>query len=78
MISVVMNSTCEETTGTATFGDLVCDMYLRCGKPAIALVKHRDRNEGPYFMCGPCAYHNTRNRNSEALLVQNGEEGWFA
>lgn len=72
MITTTMDRTCEETTG------MIGDRYLRCGAKAIGLVKHRNRNEGPYFMCGPCANHNVKNRNAEALLVAPGEERWIA
>lgn len=54
--------TCEETTG------MLGETYLRCGRPAAALVQHQGRKEEPYFMCDACANHNVRNRNAVALL----------
>lgn len=53
-----MNRTCEETWG------MIGDRYLRCGKPAVVIVQHRGRDEGPYAMCYACADHNMRNRNA--------------
>lgn len=50
--------TCEETHG---FGE----QYLRCGRPATTLVKHRGRDEGPYWMCPEHASHNIHNRDAE-------------
>lgn len=50
--------TCQETTG------MIGDKYLRCGQPAVVVVQHRGRNEGPYDMCYACADHNLRNRNA--------------
>lgn len=50
--------TCEETTG------MIGDKYLRCGRPAVMVVQHRGRNEGPYAMCRECGWHNCRNRNA--------------
>jgi hypothetical protein len=48
---------CQETTGA------IGNLYLRCGKPAVAVVQHRGRSEGPYDLCEACADHNVRNRN---------------
>ena len=67
---VIIDRTCEETTG------MIGEQYLRCGAPAVVLVKHKGRNEGPYFMCGPCANHNVRNRRAEPLLVAPDGERW--
>ncbi len=50
--------TCEEVTG------IIGEQYLRCGAPAVVVVQHRGRSEGPYAMCLPCADHNMRNRNA--------------
>ncbi len=53
--------TCEETWGwTGTD-------YLRCGAPAVMLVQHRGRREGPYQMCLEHGTHNADNRNAEVL-----------
>lgn len=62
--------TCQETTG------MIGEKYLRCGKPAVALIQHRGRSEGPYYMCGPDANHNVYNRNAVAIVVKPGEERW--
>lgn len=60
---------CEETWGMLGNGT-----YLRCGKPAVSLVQHRGRDEGPYFMCMADGWHNCKNRNA-ALLVGEGALG---
>lgn len=52
---------CHETTG------MIGDSYICCGLPAVAIVQHRDRTEGPYPMCFGCANHNTHNRNAEVI-----------
>lgn len=53
--------TCEETYG------MIGEKYLYCGRPAVMLIQHRGRAEGPYFMCLNCGEHNARNRNAEVL-----------
>lgn len=68
--SYFKDKTCEETTGT------IGENYIRCGRQAVAIIKHRGRDEGPYFMCGPCASHNVQNRNAVALFVRQGDERW--
>ena len=55
--------TCEETTGF----DERTQQYIRCGRPAVALIKHRGRIEGPYWMCPEDADHNIKNRNAEDI-----------
>lgn len=57
----MIGETCEETVG------MIGDEYLRCGRPAVVLVQHRNREEGPYSMCLECGDHNIANRNAEAL-----------
>lgn len=55
--------TCQETPR------MLGNMPLKCGAPAVALVQHRCREEGPYFMCAPCADHNIHNRNGFAVAI---------
>lgn len=71
---MLKDKTCEETTGIISG----TDTYIHCGRPAVALVKHICRREGPYFMCLPCADHNIRNRDAIALLTTDLylEERW--
>lgn len=57
-------ATCEETRG------MVGQDYIRCGKPAVAIVKTKDTN--PYAMCLMDAYHNIANRG--AILVFTTDE----
>lgn len=57
-LQIAGGRTCEETTGT------IGDTYLRCGAPAVVLLRYRGRDEGPYAMCYACADHNLRNRNA--------------
>lgn len=54
--------TCEEITA-------VGNLEVPCGKPAMVLVKHDGRREGPYFMCRPCASHNVANRGASVLEI---------
>lgn len=56
--------TCQETNA------FIAGDYIRCGRPAKTLVKHRGRDEGPYWMCDECAYHNIRNRNGEDVTPE--------
>ena len=56
-----MNHPCQETTG------MIGNEYLRCGAPAVALIQHRGRHEGPYYMCRGCADHNVHNRNADVV-----------
>ena len=56
-----MDHSCQETTG------MIGNEYLRCGAPAVALVQHRGRRGGPYYMCLGCANHNVRNRNADVV-----------
>lgn len=37
---------------------------IPCGAPAVMLVQHRGRREGPYWMCLAHGTHNCRNRNA--------------
>lgn len=50
---------------------MVEDKYLRCGAPARTLVKHKGRDEGPYWMCDACASHNIQNRNGEDVTPES-------
>ncbi len=59
---------CEERIGSAGY---------QCGAPAKVLVKHKGRNEGPYFMCLPCADHNILHRDGEALVIADGVDPKF-
>jgi len=56
---------CEETVGF----DQDNHLYIRCGNPAKILVKHVGRNEGPYWMCDPCASHNIHNRGGQDITA---------
>jgi hypothetical protein len=58
-------ATCEETTG------MIREEYLRCGKPAVAIIKSRDVN--PYAMCLMCADHNINNRNATLIFTTHKE-----
>ncbi len=49
---------------------MVGDKYVCCGWPAVAIVKHVGRDEGPYAMCLSHAAHNVGNRG--AVVVK-----WF-
>jgi len=55
---------CEEVEG------MVGSQYLRCGAPAATLVKHRGRDEGPYWMCPEHASHNIRNRGADDVTPE--------
>lgn len=48
--------------------------YIACARPAVAIIQHNGRSEGPYYMCGPCAHHNIRHRDARAVCVKPGEE----
>ena len=56
-----MSHPCQETTG------MIGNEYLQCGAPAVALIQHRGRHEGPYYMCIECANHNVHNRNADVV-----------
>jgi len=60
---------CEETLG------VIGSQYLRCNAPARILVKHRGRNEGPYWMCDEHAEHNVHNRNAEDVTSKKEKDG---
>lgn len=62
--------TCEETYGY----DERRQEYLRCGAPAVRLIKHRGRREGPYWMCEHHAVHNIDNRNADDITPQHQQE----
>lgn len=49
---------CEEVVG------MLGSQYLRCGAPAVVIIQHRGRTEGPYAMCFECADHNMLHRNA--------------
>ena len=53
--------TCEETTG------MIGEWYTHCGAPAVCIVQHRGRSEGPYAMCRADASHNVRHRDAEVV-----------
>lgn len=53
-------ATCQETWG------MIGEEYLRCGQPAVAIVKGRDVNA--YYMCDACASHNVNNRNCRYVV----------
>jgi hypothetical protein len=53
-------ATCQETSG------MIGDDYIRCGKPAVAIVGTRDQQ--PYFMCAPHASHTVNNRGGWYLV----------
>lgn len=48
---------CEEASPASL------SFYIPCNAPAVKIVQFRS-GEGPYRMCEPCAYHNTRNRGA--------------
>ena len=48
--------TCQEAS------PLSREEYLACGAPAMCIVDNGDKT--PYWMCEPCAEHNTRNRGA--------------
>lgn len=52
--------------------------YIPCFAPAVAIIQHIGRSEGPYYMCGPCANHNIKHRHACAVFVKAGEERWVA
>lgn len=54
---------CEEASAMSI------ESYIPCGLPAILLVHHTGRKEGPYFMCKECADHNVSNRRAKILAV---------
>lgn len=56
---------CAETYGVTN--GVAVDRYLQCGAPAFALIQHRGRTEGPYWMCPFHARHNIKNRNAELI-----------
>lgn len=49
--------------------DAIGDLLIRCHVPAVVLVQHNGRSEGPYYMCAWCWDHNIRNRNARAEAV---------
>lgn len=55
---------CEEVEG------MIGSLALRCNAPAYTLVKHRGRDEGPYWMCPEHASHNIANRNAEDVTAK--------
>ena len=57
--------TCQETK------DMIGNAYVVCGAPAVMLVRHRGRTEGPYYMCEFDGWHNTHNRNAELLAEKD-------
>ena len=60
---------CQETVG------MIGDDYIRCEKPAVMLIQHRSRAEGPYYMCLECGTHNLDNRNAELLAGSRSSTG---
>lgn len=66
------DATCQEAgLGSVHF-------YIPCGKRAVAIIGYNGRTEGPYYMCGPCANHNVRNRGGKLIYIKPGEERWVA
>lgn len=59
------DNSCHETLGM-TQGH----KYIRCGKPAVAIIGNRDPR--PYLMCGHCAHHNVHNRRGQLLYAMPG------
>jgi hypothetical protein len=41
--------------------------YIACGVPAVTIVRH-DKDRRSYYMCGPCADHNVRNRGGKYVI----------
>lgn len=58
------NARCEEAS------PLSKESYVPCLSPADALVRH-ERDGRDYYMCAPCASHNTRNRGAKLLAHKN-------
>lgn len=59
--------TCETDWDTATCEEvlmMVGEQYIRCGDPAVMVVKHVGRREGPYRMCAGHGTHNVANRGA--------------
>lgn len=54
-IKVPEGETCQEASTMSH------SFYIPCGKPAVAII-HHDKDRRGYYMCGPCASHNVRNR----------------
>jgi hypothetical protein len=50
---------CQEASFLST------STYIPCGAPAVAIVDNGDSR--PYYMCGPCASHNVRNRRGKII-----------
>lgn len=73
-----ISRSCEEAVGSIGIHP------IQCNAPAVALIQHIGRNEGPYFMCGPCSNHNVKNRHAKAILVVAavlvvaGKEEWIS
>ena len=63
--TIPATATCQETSG------MIHDEYIRCGEPAVAVVKTRDPN--PYYMCLPHASHTIDHRGGELVLTNNPE-----
>lgn len=59
---------CEEASPFSYGG------YIPCNAPAVVLVQHKGRSEGPYRMCALCASHNVHNRNAEVVRELTDEE----
>lgn len=53
-------ATCQEAS------TLSRKAYIPCGRLATAIVRH-DRDRRSYYMCGPCADHNVRNRGGKLV-----------
>lgn len=51
-----------------------CKTYIPCSQPAVSIIDNGDSR--PYYMCGPCANHNVKNRRAKVLLINSGEEQW--
>ena len=59
---------CQEASPFST------EKYIPCFGPAIAIVQHIGRSEGPYYMCAGCADHNVRHRHAKVVLWKPGHE----
>ncbi len=45
------------------------EKYIPCFAPAVAIVQHIGRSEGPYYMCLMCAVHNVDNRHAKIVIT---------
>jgi hypothetical protein len=67
-LSIPEDAKCQEASYLSR------ESYIPCGAPAVAIIVHG--GERPYYMCGPCANHNVRNRRGKVVRIKPGEECW--